>query len=91
MMVARAQTDADPAALHLPLLNAFAFLAGTGSMTTEICPSRLLERQAKAVALAGDPWSDERASVEWMVDRMIAKAAREGVSLGEERTLPTAP
>ena len=34
---------------------------------------------------------DERASVEWMVDRMIAKAAREGVSLGEERTLPTAP
>ncbi len=52
---------------------------------------RLLERQAAPVAPARDPWTDDRAPVEWVVDRMIVNAAREGVSLGEERTLPTAP
>jgi len=52
---------------------------------------RLLEAQAKTVAPIDDPWTDDRAPVEWVVDRMIIRAAREGVSLGEERTLPTAP
>ncbi|MGC9975014.1 MAG: spermidine synthase, partial [Gaiellaceae bacterium] len=52
---------------------------------------RLLARQAEPVAPAGDPWTDDRAPVEWVVDRMIVNAAREGVSLNEERTLPTAP
>ncbi|HEY5161085.1 MAG TPA: fused MFS/spermidine synthase [Gaiellaceae bacterium] len=52
---------------------------------------RLLERQAEPVAPAHDPWTDDRAPVEWVVDRMIINAAREGASLDEERTLPTAP
>ena len=52
---------------------------------------RLFERQATPVAPARDPWTDDRAPVEWVVDRMIVNAAREGVSLDEERTLPTAP
>jgi len=51
---------------------------------------RLLERQAEPAAPAHDPWTDDRAPVEWVVDRMIVNAAREDVSL-EERTLPTAP
>ena len=51
----------------------------------------LLERQTEQVAPARDPWTDDRAPVEWVVDRMIVNAAREGVSLDEERTLPTAP
>jgi hypothetical protein len=38
-----------------------------------------------------EPWTDDRAPVEWIVDRMIVDVAREGVSLDEERTLPTAP
>jgi spermidine synthase len=52
---------------------------------------RLLEHQTEPVAPARDPWTDDRAPVEWVVDRMIVNAAREGVSLDEERTLPTAP
>jgi len=51
----------------------------------------LLERQVEPVAAADDPWTDDRAPVEWVVDRMIVNAAREGVSLDEERALPTAP
>jgi hypothetical protein len=50
----------------------------------------LLGRQAEPTAPARDPWTDDRAPVEWVVDRMIVNAAREDVSL-EERTLPTAP
>ena len=50
----------------------------------------LLARQAEPAAPAHDPWTDDRAPVEWVVDRMIVNAAREDVSL-EERTLPTAP
>jgi len=52
---------------------------------------RLLERQAEPIAPARDPWTDDRAPVEWVVDRMIINAAREGVSLDDERALPTAP
>lgn len=51
----------------------------------------LLAQQAEPVAPARDPWTDDRAPVEWVVDRMIINAAREGASLDEERTLPTAP
>src|SRR5450830_25515 len=51
----------------------------------------LLAQQAEPVAPARDPWTDDRAPVEWVVDRMIVNAAREGASLDEERTLPTAP
>jgi spermidine synthase len=51
----------------------------------------LLAGEAAPTAPSDDPWTDDRAPVEWVVDGMIIKAAREGVSLGEERTLPTAP
>ena len=50
----------------------------------------LLERQAEPTTPARDPWTDDRAPVEWVIDRMIVNAAREDVSL-DERTLPTAP
>ena len=51
----------------------------------------LFEHQAERVAPARDPWTDDRAPVEWVVDRMIIDAAREDISLDEERVLPTAP
>jgi spermidine synthase len=52
---------------------------------------RLLAAEAGTVAPARDPWTDDRAPVEWVVDRMIIRAAREDVAPTEERTLPTAP
>jgi spermidine synthase len=67
------------------------------SRARDLAPGRLrplihlLEQQAEPVAPARDPWTDDRAPVEWVVDRMIVNAAREGASLDEERTLPTAP
>ena len=51
----------------------------------------LLARQAEPAAPAHDPWTDDRAPVEWVVDRMIVNAARESASVNEERTLPTSP
>lgn len=54
--------------------------------------SRLLAAAAEPVERSGDPWTDDRAPVEWVTDRMLVRAAREGVSIDEEeRTLPTAP
>ena len=52
---------------------------------------RLLARQAERVSPTRDPWTDDRAPVEWVMDRMIVNATREGASLEQERTLPTAP
>jgi hypothetical protein len=37
-----------------------------------------------------DPWTDDRAPVEWVTDRMILTYAAEGGRLEEDR-LPTAP
>jgi spermidine synthase len=51
----------------------------------------LLRHQAQPVSPTHDPWTDDRAPVEWVVDRMIVDAAREDVSPAQERTLPTAP
>jgi len=53
--------------------------------------ARMLERQIVPVSASSDPWTDDRAPVEWVVDRMIVNAAREGDSTNQERTLPTAP
>jgi spermidine synthase len=39
---------------------------------------------------AGDPWTDDRAPVEWVTDRMILSYAAEGGRLDEDQ-LPTAP
>jgi hypothetical protein len=40
--------------------------------------------------LFDDPWTDDRAPVEWVTDRMIIKFASEGGELDED-FLPTRP
>jgi spermidine synthase len=53
--------------------------------------TRLLARHARAAApSAQPPWTDDRAPVEWVTDRMILEYAARGVHL-HERLLPTAP
>jgi spermidine synthase len=51
---------------------------------------RLLARQLRPVAPADDPWTDDRAPVEWVTDRMIIRFAAEGGRLDED-FLPTRP
>jgi spermidine synthase len=51
---------------------------------------RLLAREARPVGPAGDPWTDDRAPVEWVTDRMIISYAAEGGRL-EGPPLPTMP
>jgi hypothetical protein len=50
----------------------------------------LLERQLRPVAASADPWTDDRAPVEWVTDRMIVEYAARGGD-AEQRLLPTAP
>jgi hypothetical protein len=50
----------------------------------------LLARDARPVEKAGTPWTDDRAPVEWLTDRMIVSYAAEGGRL-EEDNLPTRP
>ena len=45
---------------------------------------------SRPVAPSGDPWTDDRAPVEWITDRMIVSYAARGGKL-EENRLPTAP
>jgi hypothetical protein len=52
--------------------------------------ARLFSRQADRAAPAGDPWTDDRAPVEWITDRMLVGFAAESGSLDED-LLPTAP
>ena len=52
---------------------------------------RLLERDLRVVTeKAEDPWTDDRAPVEWVTDRMIVEYAARGGELDED-PLPTAP
>jgi hypothetical protein len=51
---------------------------------------RLLARQLRPVAPADDPWTDDRAPVEWVTDGMIIRFAAEGGRLDED-FLPTRP
>jgi spermidine synthase len=51
---------------------------------------RLLARDARPVRVASRPWTDDRAPVEWLTDRMIVAYAAEGGRL-EEDYLPTRP
>jgi hypothetical protein len=44
----------------------------------------------QAVPPSGDPWTDDRAPVEWITDRMIVEFAAKGGRF-EEEPLPTAP
>lgn len=51
----------------------------------------LVERQAQRVTEKADrPWTDDRAPVEWVTDRMIVEYASRGGELDEDY-LPTAP
>jgi hypothetical protein len=50
----------------------------------------MLARDMKTVAPAADPWTDDRAPVEWLTDRMILEFAAHGGRF-EEYPLPTAP
>jgi spermidine synthase len=50
----------------------------------------LLARDARPVERAGRPWTDDRAPVEWLTDRMIVAYAADGGRL-EEDFLPTRP
>jgi hypothetical protein len=52
--------------------------------------TRLLARDMRTAAPAARPWTDDRAPVEWVTDRMIAAYALRGAA-GTEDLLPTAP
>jgi spermidine synthase len=57
----------------------------------DLAPLRaLLARQARPVARAARPWTDDRAPVEWLTDRMIVEYAAE-VGKIDEDYLPTRP
>ena len=57
----------------------------------ELAPLReLLARDARPMKVASRPWTDDRAPVEWLTDRMIVAYAAEGGRL-EEDSLPTRP
>jgi spermidine synthase len=50
----------------------------------------LLARDARPLTPSGTPWTDDRAPVEWLTDRMIVSYAAEGGRLDED-SLPTRP
>jgi hypothetical protein len=50
----------------------------------------LLVRDARPAAPASRPWTDDRAPVEWLTDRMIVEYAADGGQLDEDY-LPTRP
>ena len=52
--------------------------------------TRLLAAHARAAVPLADPWTDDRAPVEWVTDRMILEYAAHGGNL-DEKLLPTAP
>jgi spermidine synthase len=52
--------------------------------------TRLFARDMRAAAPAARPWTDDRAPVEWITDRMIAAYAMRGQGTSED-LLPTAP
>jgi spermidine synthase len=57
----------------------------------DLAPLReLLARDARPVEAAGRAWTDDRAPVEWVTDRMIVAYAAEGGRLDEDY-LPTRP
>ena len=57
----------------------------------DLAPLReLLARDARPVESSDTPWTDDRAPVEWLTDRMIVSYAAEGGRLDEDY-LPTRP
>jgi spermidine synthase len=93
-----------PQVLEWPALRFNSFLIGlTKPLSTserarrlargprDLAPLRdLLARDAREVSPSGDPWTDDRAPVEWLTDRMIVEYAAEGGRI-EEDYLPTRP
>jgi spermidine synthase len=58
---------------------------------SDLAPLReLLARDAEPLDPSGRPWTDDRAPVEWLTDRMIISYAAEGGRLDEDY-LPTRP
>jgi spermidine synthase len=58
---------------------------------TDLAPLReLLARDVAPLVSSGRPWTDDRAPVEWLTDRMIISYAAEGGRLDED-FLPTRP
>jgi spermidine synthase len=61
------------------------------SINSELFPLvRLLFRDLETSQAEGEPWTDDRAPVEWITDRMIVSYAAEGGRL-DETPLPTRP
>jgi spermidine synthase len=93
-----------PQVLEWPALRFNSIVLGlTQPLTTEELRSRLrkgpdelavlrdlLARDASHIDPSGTPWTDDRAPVEWLTDRMIVSYAAEGGRL-EEDYLPTRP
>ena len=52
--------------------------------------TELLARDMQPATPSADPWTDDRAPVEWITDRMIVAFARRGLAT-DEQLLPTAP
>jgi spermidine synthase len=52
--------------------------------------TRLLAEHAQTAEPSTQPWTDDRAPVEWVTDRMILEYAARGADMNE-RLLPTAP
>jgi spermidine synthase len=52
--------------------------------------TRILAAGMRPIGPADEPWTDDRAPVEWITDRMIVEYAAEGGDL-DETSLPTAP
>jgi spermidine synthase len=61
------------------------------AVTGDLAPlTRILARGIRRARPSGDVWTDDRAPVEWITDRMIVEYAAEGGRL-DEAPLPTAP
>ena len=73
---------ADPDARGVP--------AATGDGAVSTLRDLLADGLGPAASPADDPWTDDRAPVEWVTDRMIVEYAVRGGGLDEE-LLPTAP
>ena len=50
----------------------------------------IFARDMRTAAPSAQPWTDDRAPVEWITDRMIAAYAMRGQTTSED-LLPTAP
>lgn len=53
--------------------------------------TRLFARDMRRVQPIDEPWTDDRAPVEWVTDRMIVAYGAAGGTAGSEQLLPTAP